>query len=190
MPHGLELVGLVACRAEVWGKDLKLADPPVLRSEGPCPALKVKPDAARRVQAHLLKHRGAEPASAQWDKPIVLERRTIIGEAKDDWKAKHPTTPDGRYFVVRGRLWRTSNPALMPDRRDALVRELMAARRAVRGAHGDPEKLADARAAIDAAKVALGERRPPWWKDGAPDYNRKMARSTPYAVWFEGVSGA
>ncbi|NHZ89888.1 hypothetical protein F2P45_12815 [Massilia sp. CCM 8733] len=24
----------------------------------------------------------------------------------------HPTTPDGRYFVVSGRRWRTSNPAL------------------------------------------------------------------------------
>jgi len=23
---------------------------------------------------------------------------------------KHPVTPDGRYFVVRGRLWRMSNP--------------------------------------------------------------------------------
>jgi hypothetical protein len=26
-------------------------------------------------------------------------------------------TPDGRYLVVRGRLWRTSNPALPPERR-------------------------------------------------------------------------
>ncbi len=23
-------------------------------------------------------------------------------------------TPDGRYFVVRGRLWRTSNPGWIP----------------------------------------------------------------------------
>src|SRR5689334_920373 len=41
----------------------------------------------------------------------------------------YPVTPDGRYFVVRGRLWRTSNPALAPDRREDLVRELMNARR-------------------------------------------------------------
>ena len=27
---------------------------------------------------------------------------------------QHPVTPDGRYFVVEGRLWRTSNPALAP----------------------------------------------------------------------------
>jgi hypothetical protein len=25
---------------------------------------------------------------------------------------KHPVTPDGRYFVVRGRLWRLANPGL------------------------------------------------------------------------------
>ena len=37
----------------------------------------------------------------------------------------HPTTPDGRYFVVRGRLWRTSNPSLDPARRQELVDELM-----------------------------------------------------------------
>jgi hypothetical protein len=24
----------------------------------------------------------------------------------------HPVTPDGRYFVVRGRLWRMANPGL------------------------------------------------------------------------------
>ena len=25
---------------------------------------------------------------------------------------KHPVTPDGRYFVVRGKLWRMANPNL------------------------------------------------------------------------------
>ena len=35
----------------------------------------------------------------------------------------YPVTPDGRYFVVRGRLWRCSDPSLPPDRREALVRE-------------------------------------------------------------------
>jgi hypothetical protein len=25
---------------------------------------------------------------------------------------KHPVTPDGRYIVVRGRLWRMANPDL------------------------------------------------------------------------------
>ena len=34
------------------------------------------------------------------------------------------------------------------------------------------------------AKRALGERGPPWWEDGAPDYNRQNVASTPYAAWF------
>lgn len=63
----------------------------------------------------------------------------------------------------------------------------MAARRAVRVARGDPDKLGAARAAVDAAKVALGERGPLWWGDGAPDFNRRMARNTPYAEWADEV---
>jgi hypothetical protein len=60
----------------------------------------------------------------------------------------------------------------------------MAARRAVRSARDDPEALAGARGRVDAAKLALGERGPVWWSDGAPDYNRKQVRDTPYAEWF------
>jgi peptidoglycan/xylan/chitin deacetylase (PgdA/CDA1 family) len=95
-----------------------------------------------------------------------------------------PRTPDGRYFVVRGRLWRMSNPELAPDKREQLVRELMAARRAVRAAQGDPAALRAARARVDEAKRALGERGPVWWTDGAPDYNRRLAKNSPYADWF------
>ena len=96
----------------------------------------------------------------------------------------HPRTPDGRYFVVRGRLWRLSDPRLSPTDRDRWVGELMSARRAVREALRSGEGLADARSRVYAAKVALGERGPVWWADGAPDYNRRMARNTPYADWF------
>lgn len=97
----------------------------------------------------------------------------------------HPHTPDGRYFVVRGRLWRLANPSLPEAQHTALVHALMAARRAVRSAQGDPAALATARAHVDLAKRALGERGPVWWEDGAPDYNRRMVRNTPYAAWFE-----
>lgn len=99
--------------------------------------------------------------------------------------APHPTTPDGRYFVVRGRLWRCSNPRLAPDTRQALVSDLMTARRAVGAAlkTGDPEALRRARAEVRTAKVALGERGPVWWSDGAPDQNRRMVADTPYAAW-------
>jgi hypothetical protein len=94
----------------------------------------------------------------------------------------HPVTPDGRYFIVRGRLWRMSNPALSEESRDPLVRDLMAARRAVRA------KEPDARARIDAAKRALGERGPVWWDDGAQDWNRHLAKNTPYADWYVGLT--
>lgn len=100
--------------------------------------------------------------------------------------ASYPTTPDGRYFVVRGRLWRKSNPALAEEERHTLVQQLMAARRAVRTARqaADPDAEAAAHGAVDLAKHALGERGPVWWNDGAPDFNRHMARNTPYADWF------
>lgn len=98
----------------------------------------------------------------------------------------HPHTPDGRYFVVRGRLWRTSNPDLAPDVRQQLVNDLMRARRAVGVALKANDKDAErrARAAVDAAKQALGERGPVWWTDGSPDLNRKMVANTPYAHWY------
>jgi len=55
----------------------------------------------------------------------------------------HPHTPDGRYFVVKGRLWRLSNPDLAPERREALVKQLMAARREVGAARktGDKQRV-------------------------------------------------
>lgn len=103
--------------------------------------------------------------------------------------ADYPVTPDGRYFVVRGRLWRKSNPALAHAERQALVKRLMAARRVVRDALrvDDRDALAGARAEIDTAKIALGERGPVWWTDGGPDLNRHMARTTAYADWFASI---
>lgn len=103
---------------------------------------------------------------------------------------KYPVTPDGRYFVVRGRLWRRANPGLAEAERERLVRELMAARRAVQAALKSGEGLAAARARVDAAKRGLGERGPVWWTDGAPDLNRKMVKNTPYAGWYAGLGAA
>ncbi len=98
-------------------------------------------------------------------------------------------TPDGRYIVVHGRLWRRHRPDLEPVQRDRLVRDLMEARRAVRAAKrsGEAAALARARAAVDAAKHGLGERGPVWWTDGAPDQNRRMIANTPYAAWYAGL---
>jgi uncharacterized protein len=75
-------------------------------------------------------------------------------------------TPDGRYVVVDGRRWRATDPDIPEDVAAALRRELMAARRAVgaalRAADADAERAARAR--VQAAKTALGERGTPWWE--------------------------
>ena len=106
--------------------------------------------------------------------------------------SRHPITPDGRYFVVRGRLWRMSDPRLSDQERAAFVGDLMTARRAVGAAlkTGDKAAEASARKAVDIAKHRLGERGPVWWDDGAPDYNRRLAANTPYADWFAAVPAA
>lgn len=103
--------------------------------------------------------------------------------------ADYPVTPDGRYFVVRGRLWRLSDPSLSETERDALVKRLMTARRSVKQAKhaADPSAEAAAHAEVDVVKRLLGERGPAWWDDGAPDLNQHMARNTPYADWFAGL---
>jgi len=107
--------------------------------------------------------------------------------ARSAARPRHPVTPDGRYFVVRGRLWRCSDPALDPARRERLVARLMRARADVRRAlrEGDDRLLERARRRVHSAKVALGERGPVWWSDGAPDENRRLARNTPYAAWYK-----
>ena len=105
---------------------------------------------------------------------------------------RYPVTPDGRYFVVRGRLWRRSDPSLPEARRAHLVTALMTARRAVGVSRrrADDAALAAARAGVDSAKIALGERGPAWWTDGAPDLNRHMAANTVYADWFAALPDA
>lgn len=102
---------------------------------------------------------------------------------------RYPETPDGRYFVVRGRLWRLADPSLEDDERKSLVSALTKARRTVRDAKRSGDKKAEAKAhrAVDAAKRALGERGPVWWNDGAPDLNRHMVKNTPYADWYAGL---
>lgn len=71
-------------------------------------------------------------------------------------------TPDGRYLIVGGRLWRTANPGLREHERERLVHALMDARLAVKAAKasGDVDALATARRAVDSAKRGLGKRGP------------------------------
>ena len=96
-------------------------------------------------------------------------------------------TPDSRYLIVRHRLWRAANPGLGDRTKTELVNALMTARREVGIAlrNKDDTRLKQARAAVHAAKIALGERGPVWWTDGSPDYNRYLVKNTPYAKWYQ-----
>jgi hypothetical protein len=42
--------------------------------------------------------------------------------------------------------------------------------------------------AVGKVKRALGERGPAWWDDNMPDFNRPMAKTTPYADWYAGLA--
>lgn len=87
---------------------------------------------------------------------------------------------------MRGRLWRAANPTLAAAERERLTHALMDARRAVGAAlrRRDAAALALARREVHATKVALGERGPAWWADGAPDWNRRLVTETPYEDWY------
>jgi hypothetical protein len=105
---------------------------------------------------------------------------------------KHPVTPDGRYFVVRGRLWRLSNPHLSAAVMAACVSDLMAACRAVKSAKAAGDRTAEAAAhhAVDNAKRELGERGEVWWTDGSPDLNRHVIKNTSYSAWYSNLKTA
>lgn len=85
---------------------------------------------------------------------------------------------DGSHVVIEGRRWRTSDPSIPDPLRGQLVKELMGARRSVKAAGGDPAAVAQARARVQDAKVALGERGGRWWEpspDGEVDEARVAA---------------
>ena len=69
-------------------------------------------------------------------------------------------------MIIAGRRWRASDPGLPPEVAERLRQELMSARRAVGAAlkSQDREGEKAARARVQAAKVALGERGTPWWE--------------------------
>ncbi|MBB6438408.1 hypothetical protein [Streptomyces candidus] len=92
-----------------------------------------------------------------------------------------PHTPDGRYIVVNGRRWRATDPHIPEEAGARLRAHLMAARRAIAAAHRaeDPEAERTARARVQTAKVALGERGTPWWEQSEAE---RRAR------WEEGLA--
>jgi hypothetical protein len=91
--------------------------------------------------------------------------------------------------VIGGRRWRVSDPRIPEDLRQALVDELMSARRAVR----DSRDAADERAARDRVhdgKVALGERGVRWWTAvPEPAGTRDRIRRTAAALARAGRDG-
>lgn len=88
--------------------------------------------------------------------------------------AEPERTEEGRWIVVDGRRWRASDPAIPDALRAELVAELMDARRAVGAARraGDAGAEAAARARVQDAKVALGERGRAWWDEPTPASQR------------------
>jgi hypothetical protein len=88
-------------------------------------------------------------------------------------------TPDGRYVIVKGRLWRCTNPSLALEIKTILVNELMQTRRekGIAMRRDDIAGRDAARQRINEIKQQLGERSPVWWSDGAPDWNQHMAKT-------------
>ena len=88
-------------------------------------------------------------------------------------------TPDGRYLVIEGRRWRATDPAIPEERRQELTDVLMAWRREVRRTRGTAEERV-ARAGVQAAKVALGERgTPPWWEQTDEERRHRWSADVP-----------
>ncbi len=87
-------------------------------------------------------------------------------------------TPDGRYLVIDGRRWRASDPTIPEERRSELTHVLMAWRREVRRAKGTDDEGA-ARAGVNAAKIALGERGAPWWEQSDDERRARWSVELP-----------
>ena len=91
---------------------------------------------------------------------------------------------DGRWITIDGRRWRATDPQIPEAFRRELVDELMAARREVgraRRAGGDVAER-DARARVQRAKVALGERGDPWWEPPTAEGREARVRATTLAL--------
>ena len=155
----------------------------------------------KSINLHGHSHGRLKPLPRQFDvgvdaqglRPVTLDyiirRKPVSPVVRKSLKTRGGvlTTPDGRYIVVRGRLWRKANPHISEAERKRLVAALMSARRAVEDAARHEEKTRAARKAVAGAKKALGERGSVWWTDAAPNLNRHMAHTTEYAEWYSSL---
>lgn len=87
-------------------------------------------------------------------------------------------TPDGRYFLINGRRWRATDPAIPEGRRDELTKVLMAWRREVGRTKGTDLESAT-RAGVQATKIALGERGTPWWEQSDDERRARWTTDVP-----------
>jgi hypothetical protein len=87
-------------------------------------------------------------------------------------------TSDGRYILVGGRRWRATDPMIPPERAAELRSALMAWRREVKAVRGTEAEPA-ARAGVQLAKVALGERGQPWWEQTAAERKERWEAEVP-----------
>ena len=84
-------------------------------------------------------------------------------------------TPDGHFVVIDGRRWRATDPEIPAEAAARLRSLLMRARRDVGAAHrqDDAEAERAARARVQIAKVALGERGTPWWEQDSAERRQR-----------------
>ena len=86
------------------------------------------------------------------------------------------STDDGHFIVIKGRRWRATDPEIPEDVAARLRRALMSARRDVGTALRAGEDPAPARARVQLAKVALGERGTPWWEQTPEERHERWER--------------
>ena len=97
-----------------------------------------------------------------------LDEEVVVAEQSEAVRK----TDDGRFVVISGRRWRATDPEIPEDVAAVLRTALMAARRDVGRALRSGDDPAAARARVQIAKVALGERGTPWWEQ-TPDQRRR-----------------
>ena len=83
------------------------------------------------------------------------------------------------FVVIKGRRWRATDPAIPEEVGAELRKALMSARRDVGTLLRADEDPAPARARVQAAKVALGERGVPWWEQTLEERRQR---------WEEGLA--
>lgn len=96
---------------------------------------------------------------------------------------KHPVTPDNRYFVVRGRLWRMAIPCSTRTKKPSSF--VVSCEHAAPSVMRRSLQIATPKSRCITRSMtssALRERGEVWWNDGAPDLNRHMVKNTREAL--------